>query len=95
MRAVDLTFTPQGLHVQQAFHKSEAWTRARSAFLVPVHPAGYTSDPPLLFLRAPTVTARHYIDARLLPSAAASEFFGGYISDWSGFPGPARKGGYG
>lgn len=176
MRAADLTFTPQWLHVQQAFHKSEARTRARSDFLIPVHPAGYASDPPLLFLRAyvrdfaaaggspcaplfaapgkfpgpratsrwlrqalarlgasppvgvrwsgkslrsgvaaaanaigvpvpvaaaymehfgPAVTARHYIDARLLPSAAAWEFFGRYISDWSGFPGPARKGGYG
>lgn len=52
MRAADLTFTPRGLHVQQAFHKREARTRARSAFLLPVHPAGYASDPPLLLLRA-------------------------------------------
>lgn len=148
-------------------------TRARSAFLVSVHPAGYASDPPLTFLRAyvrdfaaaggsawaplfagpgqrfgsrvtsrwlrqaltrlgatppvgvrwsgkslrcgaattanavgvqlpvvaaymeyagPAVTARHYIYTRLLPSAAAWEFFGRYLSDWSGFLGPARKG---
>lgn len=42
----------------------------------------------------PAVTARHYIDARLLPSAAAWEFFGRHISDWSGRPGPAAKCGY-
>ncbi|KAK1868013.1 hypothetical protein I4F81_010510 [Pyropia yezoensis] len=42
----------------------------------------------------PAVAARHYIYARLLPSAAAWEFFGRYLSDWSGILGPARKGGY-
>lgn len=40
------------------------------------------------------VTARHYIDARLLPTAAAWDFFGRYISDWSGSLGPTRRGGY-
>jgi len=39
-------------------------------------------------------TARHYIDARLLPSDAAWIFFGRYISDWTGSPGPSRRGGY-
>ncbi|KAK1862960.1 hypothetical protein I4F81_005526 [Pyropia yezoensis] len=39
------------------------------------------------------VTARSYIDARFLPTAAAWDFFGRYISDWSGIPGPVRKGG--
>lgn len=38
------------------------------------------------------VTARRYIDARFLPTAAAWDFFGRYISDWSGIPGPVRKG---
>lgn len=52
MRAADLTFSSQELHVQHVFHKSEAQTRARSAFVVPVHPAGHTHDPSLLFLRA-------------------------------------------
>ncbi|KAK1870411.1 hypothetical protein I4F81_012871 [Pyropia yezoensis] len=40
------------------------------------------------------VTARSYIDARFLPTAAAWYFFGRYISNWSGIPGPVRKGGY-
>ena len=175
MRAADLHFTSAGLRVQQAFHKSEARTRARSAFLVPVHPLGYSHDTPLTFLRAyrraflaaggqpfdplfaapgltpgprvtsawlhallswlratpplgvpwtgksirsgaataanavgvplpvvaaymehseSAVTARHYIDARSLPTSAAWEFFGRYISDWTGSPRPVRRGGY-
>lgn len=52
VRAADMRFTRQGLSVQQVFHKSEARTRARSAFLIPVHPRGYAADAPLTFLRA-------------------------------------------
>eukprot|EP00168_Porphyra_purpurea_P002131 TRINITY_DN124_c0_g1_i4.p1 TRINITY_DN124_c0_g1~~TRINITY_DN124_c0_g1_i4.p1 ORF type:complete len:257 (-),score=28.79 TRINITY_DN124_c0_g1_i4:623-1303(-) len=175
LRAADMVFTHQGLRVQQPFHKIETRTRARSAFLIPVHPNGYRADAPLRFLwrfrrdylaggdslwspifagpgevpgprvtsrwlkklllwlgvsppvgvrwsgkslrsgaataansvRVPlpvvaaymehgetAVTARHYIDARLLPTAAAWVFFGRYISDWAGTPGPVRRGGY-
>eukprot|EP00170_Pyropia_yezoensis_P004650 contig_18948_g4663 len=39
-------------------------------------------------------TARHYVDARALPTDAAWDFFGRYISDWSGKPGPVRRKGY-
>jgi len=175
MRAVDCVFGPEGLHVQQAFHKSETRTGSRVAFTIPVHPLGYQHDPVLCFLRsyradflaaggrlfsplfaplgatlsprvtsrwleqvltwlqvAPPVgvkwrgksirsgaasaansigvplpvvaaymehketatTARHYVDARTLPTAAAWAFFGRYISDWTGIPGPVRRGGY-
>lgn len=175
IRAADMNFTPQGLRVQQAFHKSEGRTSSRSVFLVPVHPHGYRSDAPLRFTLAfhrhyvaaggspwarifaavgdrpgprvtshwlrlvlgwlgvsppvgvrwsgkslrsgaataanavgvplavvaaymensqTAVTARSFIDARFLPTSAAWDFFGRYISDWSGIPGPVRKGGY-
>lgn len=175
LRAVDMRFSSRGLQVQQVFHKSEARTRARSAFLVPLNPGGYAADAPLSFVRAflhdflasggspwdplfappgeapgprvtsrwlkmllgwlsasppvgvrwsgkslrsgaataanaigvplavvaaymehseTAVTARHYIDARHQPTAAAWVFFGRYISDWSGSLGPARRGGY-
>ncbi|KAK1864849.1 hypothetical protein I4F81_007386 [Pyropia yezoensis] len=40
------------------------------------------------------VTARSYIDARFLPTAAAWDFFGRYISDWSGIRRAIRKGCY-
>jgi len=39
-------------------------------------------------------TARHYVDARILPTAAAWVFFGRYISDRTDYPGPFRTGGY-
>lgn len=52
MRAMDMHFTRQGLTVEQNLHKSESRTRARSAFLIPVHPLGYAADAPLTFLHA-------------------------------------------
>lgn len=64
--AADMNFTPQGLRVQQAFHKSEGRTRSRSAFLVPVHPHGYRSDAPVRFVLA---VHRHYLAAGGSPLA--------------------------
>lgn len=39
-------------------------------------------------------TARHYVDPRMLPTAAAWAFLGRYISDWNSIPDPVRRGGY-
>lgn len=66
VRAADLSISPQGLHVQLPFHKSDARTRARVAFLVPFNPRGYQFDAALYFLRA---YHRDYLAAGGSPTA--------------------------
>lgn len=61
-----MTFTPQGLRVQQAFDKSDGRTRSRSAFLVAVHAHVYWFDAPLRFLLE---FHRHYLAAGGSPFA--------------------------
>lgn len=75
MRAAHLSVTPQGKHVQLVFYKSEWRARARSTFLVLLHPARSALKPPLLFLRA---DLRQFVAARV--SAWVPEFRAGWSS---------------